>query len=77
LTGKAKKIRGYDAQEFERQYNPRLWTTDSETWVKRNEELSKELRARVRSATGIAWGPRPTNTLDLFFPEARSPEGSD
>ena len=60
---------GYTAEEFDRQYNPRLWTPNSEALVARNEELSASLRKRANCSLDISWGPKASNGVDLFFPE--------
>jgi len=60
---------GYSADEFERQYNPRLWTPDSQAWVSRNEKLSASLREHARCALDISWGVEARNGVDLFFPQ--------
>lgn len=59
-------FRGYDAQEFERQYNARLLVSDSESIVAGFTEASARLRDRAGCRLDIAYGPSGRERLDVF-----------
>jgi arylformamidase len=58
--------RGYDAKEFERQYNARLLVPDSESIVEGFTAASARLRDRAGCRLDIAYGPSGRERLDVF-----------
>jgi arylformamidase len=58
--------RGFDAQQFERQYNPRLLVPESESIVAGFGEASARLRDRVGCRLDIAYGATGRERLDVF-----------
>ena len=63
-------FRDYDAEELERQFNPRAYTANFEAIVNVGFERSAAYRERTRNQRyDIAYGPSGREKLDLFLPD--------
>jgi len=63
-------FRDYDAEELERQFNPRAYTANFEAIVNVGFERSAAYRDNARNPRyGIAYGPSDRERLDLFLPD--------
>lgn len=63
-------FRDYDAEELERQFNPRAYTANFEAIVNVGFERSTAYRKSARNPRyDIAYGPSDRETLDLFLPD--------
>jgi arylformamidase len=68
-------FRDYDAEELERQFNPRAYTPNFEAIGNVGSERSAAYRERARNPRyNIAYGPDGTEKLDLFLPD--NPHGA-
>ncbi|NKB60040.1 MAG: alpha/beta hydrolase fold domain-containing protein [Alphaproteobacteria bacterium] len=68
-------FRDYDAEELERQFNPRAYTPNFEAIVNVGFERSAAYREAARNPRyDVAYGPGETDKLDLFLPD--SPDGA-
>jgi arylformamidase len=68
-------FRGYDAEELERQFNPRAYTPNFENIVNVGFERSAAYREAAKDPRyDVAYGPGETDKLDLFLPE--NPNGA-
>lgn len=66
-------FRNYDAEELERQFNPRAYTPNFEDIVNVGFEKSTAYRDAAKNARyDIPYGPDGTEKLDLFLPDAAS-----
>ena len=66
-------FRDYDAEELERQFNPRAYTPNFEDIVNIGFERSVAYRDAAKNPRyDIAYGPNDTEKLDLFLPDAPS-----
>ena len=63
--------RGYDALEFERQYNARLLVTNSEELTAGFAEASASYRDRAGCQLDISYGPTGREKLDVFPGEGK------
>lgn len=68
-------FRDYDAEELERQFNPRAYTANFEDIVNVGFEMSAAYRETARNPCfNLAYGPSDREALDLFLPE--NPDGA-
>jgi len=58
--------RGYDAQEFERQYNARMLVSNAEELTQGYGEASASYRDRAGRELDISYGPTGREKLDVF-----------
>ncbi len=66
---------GYDAEELERQFNPRAYTPNFEDIVNVGFERSAAYReAAINPRYDVAYGPGETDKMDLFLPH--DPKGA-
>jgi len=66
-------FRDYDAEELERQFNPRAYTPNFEDIVNIGFERSVAYQDAAKNPRyDIAYGPNDTEKLDLFLPDAPS-----
>ena len=69
--------RDFDQAALDAQYNLRAAVADHPAYFARWAETSRAARAQLRCRLDLAYGPGPSETLDLFpadlFPAARAP----
>lgn len=59
-------LRGYTAEEFERQFNPRAAVPDHQPKIDARVAMSKAARERLRGHYDVRYGTGPKETLDIF-----------
>lgn len=58
--------RGYSAEEFERQYNPRQAVPDHQGKIDARVTASAEARCRIEGVYDLRYGPGPLELLDVY-----------
>lgn len=62
--------RGYSAEEFERQYNPRQAVPDHQGKIDARVTASAQARCRIEGVYDLRYGPGPLEVLDIYPAEA-------
>ncbi len=65
-TPKGMGFRGYDAEQLEHQFNPRVTVPDHADYLDRRARAAADARRRLRAVYDVAYGPGPLERLDIF-----------
>ena len=59
-------FRGYDAEQIEHQFNPRVTVPEHGDYRARRARAAADARRRLRAVYDVAYGPGPLERLDIF-----------
>lgn len=66
-------LRGYSAEEFERQFNPRAAVPDHQTKIDSRKALSARMRTSLGGKFDLRYGPNANELLDIYPARAEAP----